>query len=52
MPENKGKLRGNTRNFHFMYCRVSKYIKDIKERNSIEKIQELNDLINVLASAL
>lgn len=28
------------------------YIKDIKERNRIEKIQELNDLINVLASAV
>ncbi len=28
------------------------YIKDIKERNGIEKIQELNDLINVLASAI
>lgn len=28
------------------------YIKDIKERNHIEKIQELNDLINVLASAV
>lgn len=28
------------------------YIKDIKERNNIEKIQELNDLINVLASAI
>lgn len=28
------------------------YIKDIRERNSIEKIQELNDLINVLASAV
>lgn len=28
------------------------YIKDIRERNSIEKIQELNDLINVLASAI
>lgn len=28
------------------------YIKDIKERNHIEKIQELNDLINVVASAV
>lgn len=28
------------------------YIKDIKERNHIEKIQELNDLVNVLASAV
>lgn len=28
------------------------YIKDIKERNHIEKIQELNDLINILASAI
>lgn len=28
------------------------YIKDIRERNRIEKIQELNDLINVLASAV
>lgn len=28
------------------------YIKDIRERNNIEKIQELNDLINVLASAI
>lgn len=28
------------------------YIKDIRERNAIEKIQELNDLINVLASAV
>lgn len=28
------------------------YIKDIRERNHIEKIQELNDLINVLASAM
>lgn len=28
------------------------YIKDIIERNHIEKIQELNDLINVLASAI
>ncbi len=27
------------------------YIKDIIERNHIEKIQELNDLINILASA-
>lgn len=27
------------------------YIKDIIERNRIEKIQELNDLINILASA-
>lgn len=27
------------------------YIKDIMERNRIEKIQELNDLINILASA-
>ena len=27
------------------------YIKDIVERNHIEKIQELNDLINILASA-
>ncbi|MDO4546350.1 MAG: ATP-binding protein, partial [Bacillota bacterium] len=26
------------------------YIKDIVERNNIEKVQELNDLINVLAS--
>lgn len=26
------------------------YIKDIIERNRIEKVQELNDLINVLAS--
>lgn len=28
------------------------YIKDIVERNNIEKIQELNDLINVLASSI
>ena len=28
------------------------YIKDIRERNRIDKIQELNDLINVLASAV
>lgn len=28
------------------------YIKDIKDRNQIEKLQELNDLINVLASAI
>lgn len=28
------------------------YIKDIIERNHIEKIQELNDLINILASAI
>ena len=28
------------------------YIKDIREKNRIEKIQELNDLINVLASAV
>ncbi|MBQ7501999.1 ATP-binding protein [bacterium] len=28
------------------------YIKDIVERNRIEKIQELNDLINVLASSI
>lgn len=28
------------------------YIKDIRERNRIERIQELNDLINVLASAI
>ena len=28
------------------------YIKDIVERNHIEKIQELNDLINVLASGI
>lgn len=28
------------------------YIKDIKERNHIEKIQELNDLVNILASAV
>lgn len=28
------------------------YIKDIVERNHIERIQELNDLINVLASAI
>ena len=28
------------------------YIKDIKERHNIEKINELNDLINVLASAV
>lgn len=28
------------------------YVKDIKERNRIEKIQELNDLINVLASSV
>lgn len=28
------------------------YIKDIRERNAIEKIQELNDLINVLASSV
>ena len=27
------------------------YIKDIIERNRIEKVQELNDLINILASA-
>ena len=27
------------------------YIKDIIERNNIEKIQEINDLINILASA-
>lgn len=28
------------------------YIKDIMERNHIEKVQEFNDLINVLASAV
>ena len=28
------------------------YIKDIRDRNRIDKIQELNDLINVLASAV
>ena len=28
------------------------YIKDIKERNRIDKLQEFNDLINVLASAV
>lgn len=28
------------------------YVKDIVERNNIEKIQELNDLINVLASSI
>ncbi len=28
------------------------YIKDIMERNHIEKIQELNDLINILASSV
>jgi len=28
------------------------YIKDIIERNNIEKIQEINDLINILASAI
>ncbi|MDO5562433.1 MAG: ATP-binding protein [Synergistaceae bacterium] len=28
------------------------YIKDILERNNIEKLQELNDLINILASAI
>jgi len=28
------------------------YIKDIRERNRIDKLQELNDLINVLASAV
>lgn len=28
------------------------YIKDIEERNKIEKVQELNDLINVLASTV
>ena len=28
------------------------YMKDIRERNRIDKIQELNDLINVLASAV
>ncbi|MCY7008607.1 DUF4143 domain-containing protein [Fusobacterium simiae] len=28
------------------------YIKDIMERNKIEKIQELNDLINILASCI
>lgn len=28
------------------------YIRDIRERNRIERIQELNDLINVLASAI
>ncbi len=28
------------------------YIKDIKERHTIEKVSELNDLINVLASAV
>jgi len=28
------------------------YIKDIIERNHIEKVQELNDLINILASAI
>lgn len=28
------------------------YIKDIEERNHIEKVQELNDLINVLASSV
>lgn len=28
------------------------YIKDIRERNKIEKVQELNDLINILASSV
>lgn len=28
------------------------YLKDILERNNIEKIQEINDLINVLASSI
>lgn len=28
------------------------YIKDIRERNHIEKVQELNDLINILASSI
>ncbi len=28
------------------------YIKDIRERNAIEKVQELNNLINVLASSV
>jgi Predicted ATPase (AAA+ superfamily) len=28
------------------------YIKDIIERNNVEKIQEINDLINILASAI
>ena len=28
------------------------YIKDIIERNHIEKIQEINDLINILASGI
>lgn len=28
------------------------YIKDIRERNRIDKLQELNDLINVLASSV
>ena len=28
------------------------YIKDIVERNRIDRIQELNDLINVLASSI
>lgn len=28
------------------------YIKDIRDRNRIDKLQELNDLINVLASAV
>lgn len=28
------------------------YIKDIRERNRVEKVQELNDLINVLASSV
>ncbi len=28
------------------------YVKDIMERNKIEKIQELNDLINILASCI
>ena len=28
------------------------YIKDIIERNHIEKVQEINDLINILASGI
>ena len=28
------------------------YIKDIAERNKVEKVQELNDIINVLASSI
>ena len=28
------------------------YIKDITERNKVEKVQELNDIINVLASSI